>query len=179
MLGKKTLIAGLLVAAGFSSAARADGNTVLGAMLGGALGASIGHSVGGHDATVIGGVLGAAAGASIADSERYYYGSRSYAATDPYYRAPRGGVVVVDDPGYYAPPPVAYARAPVAYAPPPAVYVSGGYYRAQGYRYRDRDDRGWSHRHHEDADDCDWDRHGGYGRRDDGYGDDRGPRGRW
>ena len=178
MLGKKTLIAGLLVAAGFSNAAYADGNTVLGAVIGGALGASIGHSVGGRNASVIGGVLGAAAGASIADAERERY----YAAPEPYYRTPRGQAVVVEGPDrYYAPPvayaptPVVYEPAPVLYAPRPAVYVSGGGYREQ--EYRPRHDRGWE-RHHRDRNRDDCGEAGQHARHGDGYYEDRGFRGR-
>ena len=77
MLKKTLMVAtlGTALAAGtLSTAASAQGDPFLGALVGGGIGAAIGHSVNGHNGAWVGGAVGALAGASIAANSGYYGG---------------------------------------------------------------------------------------------------------
>ena len=122
MLKKTLVIATLgtaLTAGAYSTAASAQGDPLLGALVGGGIGAAIGHSVNGHNGAWVGGAVGALAGASIAANSGYYnggyggyYGPSGYVAPAPAYYGPA--------PVYYGPPPVYAPRpSPISY---PVVY---------------------------------------------------------
>ena len=133
---QRTILCGALAASlllGASGAARAQDNTLTGALLGGAAGAGVGYAFGKGKGAAIGGVTGLALGALAGNSiDR----RREPPPAQAYYGAP---------PGYYAAPPPGYYYAPVpaygapvpAYAPPPmaAAPAQQGYSTANCREY--------------------------------------------
>jgi surface antigen len=133
---RKTLLCGVLAAAlglGATGTARAQDNTLTGALLGGAAGAGVGYAFGKGKGAAIGGVtglaLGALAGNSIDRSRE-----RTYAAPPPTYYAPPPPPAGY----YYAPAPApaySYYPAQPAYAPPPAPAPTASYSTANCREY--------------------------------------------
>jgi len=108
---------GLVAAAlalGTSGTARAQDNTLTGALLGGAAGAGLGYAFGKGKGAAIGGVSGLALGALAGNAaQRREDRAYSYAPPPP---PPPG--YYPPAPAYYAPPPPAYYAPAPAYAPP-------------------------------------------------------------
>jgi hypothetical protein len=124
-LALAAVAAGVLVA---GAPARADHDTLLGALLGGGAGAAIGGAVGGGRGAAIGGVLGLTLGALSANelaNDRYpYYGRYDYYQPRGYYYRPPPGYYYAPPAYGYAPPQQYYVAAPRPAAPylPPAAY---------------------------------------------------------
>lgn len=130
---RKTLICGLAAAAlalGASGTARAQDNTLTGALLGGAAGAGVGYAFGKGKGAAIGGVTGLALGALAGNSigrRNDPPPAQTYYAPPPAYYAPAPGYYYQPAPAYYAPQP--------AYAPPPQAATGLSYSTANCREY--------------------------------------------
>lgn len=130
---QNSLICAILAASlvlGAHGAARAQDNTLTGALLGGAAGAGVGYAFGKGKGAAIGGVTGLALGALAGNASERRAPRAVYAPPPAYYAPPPGY--------YYAPPPEpAYAYYPPqpAYAPPPPPTPVGSYSTANCREY--------------------------------------------
>ena len=116
------LIGGLVAAALVTGTARAQDNTLTGALLGGAAGAGVGYAFGKGKGAAIGGVTGLALGALAGNATQRSQPKAVYAPPPTYYAPAPSGY-------YYAPPPppqpaYAYYPAQPAYAPPAPAYAA-------------------------------------------------------
>ena len=109
-------VAAMALVLGTGGAARAQDNTLSGALIGGAAGAGLGYAFGKGKGAAIGGVSGLALGA-LAGAASQRRDERVYAPPPPVYYAPGPVYYAAPPPAYYAPPPSAYPPPP----PPPPV----------------------------------------------------------